>query len=347
MPHANTILVPVADGGEGTTDSLVAATGGHLVDVTVTGPLGEAVQAQYGVLGDGQTCVIEMASASGLILVPAELRNPLVTTTFGTGQLISHALGSGFRRYLFAIGGSATNDGGIGMLQALGLSLTDSSGQSIGFGGGELSRIAAIDDAAWDTRISECQFTIASDVQNPLVGKEGASYVFGPQKGATSEMVEMLDAGMHNWADRIAEKTGKRLHDSASAGAAGGLGAAFQAFFPSIETRRGIDIVIELTQLREHLQGADLVITGEGRIDEQTASGKTPMGIAQEAQKLGIPVVVLAGSVGKGIESLYPVGVTSIHSIMNAPMSLQEAMLNAAELLQDKAEQVVRTFLAR
>ncbi len=344
LPDARTVRVPVADGGEGTLDALIAATGGRKAEVTVTGPLGDPVKAEYGVLGDGNTAVIEMASASGLCLIEDDRKNPMAATTYGTGELIRKALDDGCRSFILAIGGSATNDGGIGMLQALGMRLLDASGMPVGFGGQELGRIAAIDDSQWDRRIAESAFVIASDVQNPLVGPSGASYVFGPQKGATPDMIGILDHAMSRFADVVQAKTGLRLHDRPGAGAAGGLGGAFQAFFPA-QMRRGIDIVIEHTKLREHLQEADLVFTGEGRVDFQTASGKTPMGVAQEAKKLGIPAIVIAGSIGPGIESLYEFGILSVHSIVNAPMTLQEAMEKTPELLSQRAEQIVRTFL--
>jgi glycerate 2-kinase len=345
LPQAETVLVPVADGGEGTMDSLVLATGGKKVQSRVSGPLGNPVNAEYGILGDGKTCVIEMASASGLCLIPTNQRNPMLTTTYGTGQLIKKALDDGSRHFILAIGGSATNDGGSGMLQALGLQLLDSNGNSVGFGGGELHSIKTIDDSQWDKRIAESTFLIASDVQNPFIGSNGASHVFGPQKGATPEMITILDNNLHDWADLILAKTGVRVHDMPGAGAAGGIGGAFQAFFPAT-MRRGIDIVMEYTRFRDYLHGADLVFTGEGQIDYQTASGKTPMGVAQEAQKLDIPTIVLAGSIGNGIEVLYECGITSVHSIMNSPMPLKKAMKKAPELLAQKSEQVLRTYLA-
>ncbi len=338
------IKVPLGDGGEGTVDSLVAATNGKKVEVQVTGPLGTGVNASYGWLGDMKTCVIEMAEASGLNLVPLDQRNPMVTTTFGTGQLIKHALDNGCRNFILAVGGSATNDGGAGMLQALGLTLLDSSGNEIGYGGQELIKISKIDDHAFDPRIKESQFLIASDVQNPFIGKHGASHVFGPQKGATPEMVETLDRYLTHWADLIQQYNGISIHQLPGAGAAGGIGGAFQAFFPS-SMRRGIDIVIEYTGLADKMENSDLVFTGEGQIDFQTASGKTPMGVAQEAQKLGIPTIVLAGSIGKGIDVLYQYGITSIHSIVNKPMSLEEAMTNARELIEQAAEQTIRVFI--
>ncbi|NEU30127.1 glycerate kinase [bacterium LRH843] len=343
LPKAETVLIPVADGGEGTMDSLVDATAGKKIAAQVKGPLGTNVIAEYGQLGDGKTCIIEMASASGLCLLPDEQKNPMKATTYGTGQLIKEALDDGYREFILAVGGSATNDGGAGMLQALGMKLLDASGNEVGFGGGELDRITIIDDSQFDKRIAKSTFLLASDVQNPFVGPTGASHVFGPQKGATPELVEILDKKLHSWADLIEKKTGIRLHEKPGAGAAGGIGGAFQAFF-SAKMQRGIDVVIEYTGLGETVQDADLVITGEGQIDFQTASGKTPMGVAQEAQKHGVPVIVLAGSIGKGIEELYQYGITSIHAIVNAPMSLQEAMKWASELLEQKSEQIIRTF---
>ena len=343
--EANTVLVPVADGGEGTMDCLVTSTNGRKVQVTVTGPLATPVQAEYGILGDGATCVIEMASASGLCLVDCSELNPMVATTYGTGELIKQALDDGFRKFILAVGGSATNDGGAGMLQALGMKLLDGNEESIGLGGGALRNLVYIDADEFDSRIKQSEFLIASDVQNPLVGLTGASHVFGPQKGATPEMVQTLDTNLSHWADLVQKHIGMRLHDLPGAGAAGGIGGAFQSFFPS-KTYRGIDIVIEYTKLGELMADADCVFTGEGQIDYQTASGKTPMGVAQEAQKRGIPVFALAGSIGTGIDALYPCGITSVHSIVNGPMKLEEAIENAAILLEQTAEQVVRTFIA-
>lgn len=345
IPEAETVLVPVADGGEGTMDSLVAATHGHKVEVIVKGPLLEPVLAAYGVLGDKKTCVIEMASASGIILIESEQRNPMLATTFGTGELLRRALDDGYRKFILAIGGSATNDGGIGMLQALGMRLLDANGESVGFGGSEVGRIVEIEDEDFDPRIAECEFLIASDVQNPLIGHQGASYVFGPQKGATPDMVKLLDRYLSNWADLVEKKKGVRLHDKPGAGAAGGIGGAFQAFFPAT-MKRGIDIVIEYTMLEKKLAGAACVFTGEGQIDSQTASGKTPLGVAEVAQKYEIPVFVLSGSIGEGVHELYQYGITSVHSIINAPMKLPDAIDRSNELLEFTAEQVIRTFSA-
>lgn len=345
LPQAETVLVPAADGGEGTMDSLVAATGGKKIAVTVQGPTCQPVKAEYGVLGDNETCVIEMASASGLVLISSDERNPMVTTTYGTGELIKAALDAGYQSFILAVGGSATNDGGAGMLQALGMKLLDEKGNAIGYGGAEVGLIASIDDSLFDKRIAQSTFMIASDVQNPFVGPTGASAVFGPQKGATPEMVATLDRYLTKWADLIEEKTTIRLHDRAGAGAAGGIGGAFQAFFPS-SMKRGIDLVIEYTGLEQKLEGADLVLTGEGQIDYQTASGKTPMGIAEAAKKQGIPVIAIAGSVGQGIEELYQYGITSVFSIVNRPMNLQQAIERCEEYVAFTTEQVVRTFFA-
>lgn len=345
VQDAHTVLVPVADGGEGTMESLVAATNGHLVQVLVKGPLLDPTEAAYGVLGDGETCVIEMASASGICLIDGDRRNPMTATTYGTGQLIKKALDNGCTNFILAIGGSATNDGGVGMLQSLGMQFLDSNGEAVGYGGEELIRIAQIDDTNFDPRIANCTFLIATDVQNPLVGPHGASYVFGPQKGATPKMVEILDNNLVHWANVVEQKTSIRLHEMSGAGAAGGIGGAFQAFFPA-ETERGIDIVIKYAKLAEQLVDATCVFTGEGQIDFQTASGKTPMGVAEAAKKVGIPVFALAGSIGVGIDVLYEHGITSVSSIINRPMSLEEAIDRAAELLEQTAEQVMRTYIS-
>ncbi|SDN04687.1 glycerate kinase [Fictibacillus solisalsi] len=343
-PSIETVLVPAADGGEGTMDTLVAATAGEKKEVKVTGPLGQEVVASYGVLGGTRMCVIEMAEASGLCLLTPEELNPLASTTYGAGQLIKQALDDGFRSFILAIGGSATNDGGAGMLQALGMKLLDKNGAGIGPGGGELSHLEVIDDTEFDRRIKDSTFLIASDVENPLVGRTGASAVFGPQKGATADMVSVLDQNLFHWADKVEELTGTRLHDLPGAGAAGGIGGAFQAFF-SAQMKRGVDIVTEYAGLPKALDGADLVITGEGRVDFQTASGKTPMGVAQKAKEKDVPTVILAGSVGDGVDILYQYGIISITSIIQQPLTLREAMEQSSQLLEYSAEQVVRTFI--
>lgn len=343
FPNAQTILLPIGDGGEGTLETLVSATCGEKISVNVNGPLMQEIEAEYGILGDGKTCVIEMAKASGLSLIPQSELNPLKTTTYGTGELIKRALNDGFTSFILALGGSATNDGGAGMLQALGLKILDEGGKEITYGGAALSSAVSIDMSEFDDRISGCSFLIASDVQNPFIGPNGASVVFGPQKGATDEDVAVLDASLANWADVIERATGIHLHDMGGAGAAGGIGGAFQAFFPS-EMKRGIDVVLEHTGFHKALNKTDLVITGEGQVDFQTASGKTPMGVAQAASLKNIPTIILAGSIGKGIDTLYQFGVLSVHSIINKPMTLGEAMENAGELLEYSAEQIARSY---
>lgn len=342
-PEAETVLLPIGDGGEGTMETLVAATGGTIKAVSVTGPSNNKVEAAYGVLGDGETCVIEMASASGLHLVPEENLSPLETTTFGTGELIRQALDDGFSSFIIGLGGSATNDGGAGMLQALGLQILDSKGNEIGPGGGELNKVSKIDLTAFDKRINSSKFIIASDVQNPMVGLNGASHIFGPQKGASPDEVQLLDQYLVNWADKILEFTGTEVHDQPGAGAAGGIGGAFQAFFP-FEMRRGVDVVLDYINLDRELENADLVITGEGKVDSQTIFGKTPLGVSQRAKSRELPTIIIAGSVGKGVEVLHDFGVISIHSIINSPMSLKEAIETADELLEATAEQVVRSY---
>jgi glycerate kinase len=344
LPNAVTVKVPIADGGEGTLDSLLTSAGGRRVWTQVTDPLGTPIQAAYGILDRSNVAVIEMAQASGLGLVPEAKRDPMRASTYGTGQLIRAALDAGCREFILGVGGSATNDGGAGMLQALGMRLLDHDGLHMDpGGGGALERIVTIEDCGWDARIAESRFILASDVQNPLVGPEGATRIFGPQKGASPEDIEVLERYMVSWADTIERTTGMRLHDRPGAGAAGGIGGAFLAFFP-VTFRRGIDVVIDYSNFREALVGADLVITGEGRIDSQTVSGKTPMGIAQEAQKAGVPAIALAGSVGTGLEPLYAHGLHAVWSIANGPLSLEAAMENAASLLAHTSEQLIRTL---
>lgn len=344
--EVETVLLPIGDGGEGTMETLVAATHGKIKKVLVKGPLNNQVEAAYGILGDGVTCVIEMASASGLHLVPEEKLSPLEATTYGTGELILQALNDGYSSFIVGLGGSATNDGGAGMLQALGMKILDVSGNEVGLGGGELHKASTLDFKNFDKRISQSSFVIASDVQNPLIGPEGASHIFGPQKGASLADVELLDRNLSSWADEILKVTGIKLHDRPGAGAAGGIGGAFQAFFPA-EMRRGVDVVLDYIKLDTHLKDTDLVITGEGRVDHQTAFGKTPMGVAQRAHSKNVPTVILAGSVGKGTGVLHEFGVVSIHSIINRPMTLQESMENAAELLEDSAEQITRSYFLK
>lgn len=345
-PHAEIVAKPMADGGEGTLQCLVDATAGKLMTATVKDPLGRPVAAEFGILGDGVTCVIELAASSGLYLISEAERNPLRTTTYGFGQLIMAGLDLGCRRFILGLGGSATNDGGAGMLQALGHRLLDEDDQPLSFGGGELSRLSRIDCSQKDERLDECQFVVACDVTNPFVGPNGASHVFGPQKGATPEMVLALDDCLRHFADVIEKSRGIAIHDLPGTGAAGGVAGALLAFLGG-ELQAGIQIVMETTRLACAMQGADLVITGEGQVDRQTAQGKTPCGVARLAQQFGIPVIVLAGSIGEGIEALYEEGVTAVVSIANRPMTLDESMRDSAALLEQAAEQVMRIWASR
>ena len=290
FPDSLVEKIPMADGGEGTVQCLVNATQGKLYDKEVVGPLGETVVASFGILGDQTTASIEMASASGLPLVPPDRKNPMITTTYGTGQLIKAALDHGCQKMIIGIGGSATNDGGAGMLQALGVQLLDKSGKEIGFGGEQLTKLAQIDISKIDPRIRDVKILVASDVQNPLCGDTGASRIYGPQKGATEEMIIALDAALSHYADIIKQDLGKKIKNIPGAGAAGGLGAGLIAFLDA-ELKPGIDIVINTVQLERIVQDADLVITGEGEINGSTIYGKTPIGVARVAKKFQIPVL--------------------------------------------------------
>lgn len=335
--------IPMADGGEGTVQSLVDSTGGKIIDVIVKGPTLKEVNAFYGILGDGKTAVIEMAAASGLPLISKEERNPMATTTFGTGELIKDALDKGCRNIIIGLGGSATNDGGAGMLKALGVKFHDNKGRDLGPGGGSLGNLSTIDISGMDVRIKECTITAACDVDNPLCGQEGASHVFGPQKGADEIMVEVLDKNLAKYADVIKKDLHVDIVNIPGAGAAGGLGAGLMAFF-NAKVQRGIDIVIDITKLDEKIRNADLVFTGEGMIDFQTAFGKTPYGVAKIAKKYGIPVVAVAGEIGKGSESLYEKGFDSIFSIVDKPMSLEEAIRDGQTLIEKTVERIMRVF---
>lgn len=335
------IHVPMADGGEGTMQSLVDATDGKVYFLTVVGPLGNEVEAQYGILGGGKVGIIEMASASGIQLVPIEKRNPLITTTYGTGQLIKACLDYGVEKILIGIGGSATNDGGAGVVQALGGKLLDKQGNELGFGGGELGKLNSIDLSGFDVRLKNVIVEVACDVNNPLCGKQGASNVFGPQKGATQKMIGILDYNLKHYADSIRNCTGKDVLDEPGAGAAGGLGAGLMAFLNG-SLRKGIEIVIEYTGLEEKVKNADMVWTGEGSIDFQTQYGKTPFGVAAVAKKYNKPVIALAGRVGEGIDALYENGIDSIFGIMKGVTSIEEALAKGPENIEKTAENIVR-----
>ncbi|UJZ87095.1 glycerate kinase [Heyndrickxia coagulans] len=344
IPDAVCIQVPMADGGEGTVQSLVDATGGTIYQQTVTGPLGHPVTACYGILGDGETAVIEMASASGIHLVTKETKNPLVTTTYGTGELIKACLDKKVKQILIGIGGSATNDGGAGMAQALGAKFLDERGGMLPFGGGALGDLAEIDLAGLDPRLKEVQIFVASDVTNPLCGENGASHVFGPQKGATKEMVALLDTNLSHYAAIIKEQLGKDVAEVPGAGAAGGLGAGLMVFTDAV-LKSGIELVVEYTGLEQKVKDADIVLTGEGSIDFQTQFGKTPYGVARAAKKHGKPVIAVAGYVGEQIDVLYEKGIDAIFGILPRPMALEDALQTGAANIERTCENIARLLV--
>lgn len=342
FPDAEYVKLPMADGGEGTVAALVATTHGRIVKKTVTGPLGQPVEAFYGLTGDGQTAIIEMAAASGLEIVPIEQRNPLITTTYGTGELVRDALDAGVRHIIFGIGGSATNDGGVGMVQALGGRFLDSNGQEIGLGGGTLNQLDRIDISQLDTRLAQCGIEVACDVNNPLVGPKGASAVFGPQKGATPEMIKQLDANLAHYCELIKRDLGIDICDTPGAGAGGGMGAAMLAFLKA-DLRPGIEIVVKAAGLEQAMKGADLVVTGEGRIDSQTIHGKTPIGVARAAKRFNIPVIGIAGGLSADVSVVHDHGIDAVFSVLYKICSLQEALGNAADNVRLAARNVAAT----
>lgn len=337
FPDAEIVEVPMADGGEGTTQALVDATAGRIIEKEVTGPLGDPVVADLGILGDGQTAVIEMASASGIHLVTKEDRNPLITSTYGTGQLIKECLDMGIQNIILGIGGSATNDGGSGMARALGIRFLDANGNDIPEGGGHLDQLDQIDLSGVHPGLAACEIAIASDVSNPLYGEHGASAVFGPQKGASPEMVQQLDKNLQHYDQIIQRDVHKNVGQIPGSGAAGGLGAGLLAFTNShLET--GIDLVIEYTELKDKLQGADYCLTGEGQIDFQTKFGKTPYGVMKTAKAIepNIKVIAIAGSIGDDIETLYDEGFDGVFGTIPKASDLQT-------LLQDGKQNIQRT----
>ena len=345
FPDATIEKVPMADGGEGTVQSLVDATGGEILTAQVMDPLGNTIDAQYGVLGDGVTAVIEMAEASGLTLVPLDKRDPRVTTTYGTGELIRSALAHGCRKLIIGIGGSATNDGGAGMAQALGAKLLTASGEQIKPGGGHLATLNSIDLSELDPRITKTETVVACDVNNPLTGEQGASYVYGPQKGATREMIEMLDANLAHFDKILQRDLSKSVGNVPGAGAAGGLGAGLMAFVDA-SLKSGIEIVTKAAQLSKRLAGADLVITGEGQINFQTVFGKTPVGVARVAKTHNIPVIAIAGSIADDSDGVYDAGIDAMIDIVPEPMPLETAIENATALTEIAAERAGRMVAA-
>ena len=340
-PGAETVRMPVADGGDGTLEALVRGTGGEYFANIVTGPLTEPVSAQWGVMGDTQTAVIEMARSSGLALVPPRRRDPRVTTTYGTGELIAEALGRGFRSIIVGLGGSATNDGGIGMAQALGVHFLDSSGRELPFGGAALSRLARIDVSGLRLGVMQARITAATDVTNPLCGHTGASAVYGPQKGASAQVVEELDRALDHLSRVIKRNLGLDVRDAPRAGAAGGMGAGLMAFL-NAEIESGIGLVCRTLGMEEQLVGADLVITGEGRVDSSTIYDKAPVGVARLAKARGIPVIAMAGTLGAGYEKVYEYGIDSVVPILDRTMNFEASISRAHQLLRSATSRTMR-----
>lgn len=341
LTDAKITVVPVADGGDGTLETLVESSDGEIRNVEVTGPLGDAIVAPWGAMGDGVTAVIEMARTSGLALIPMAARDPLITTTYGLGDAIREALKNDFRRFIIGIGGSATNDAGAGMAQALGVKLLDKDGRNLQYGGAALAHLDSIDMSGLDTTASIAQFLVACDVNNPLTGPEGASAIYGPQKGATADMVVQLDAALANFARVVKRDVGVDIERVSGAGAAGGLGGGLIAFLQG-ELSTGVDIVLDTVGLDEYLQDADLVVTGEGCMDYQTAYSKAPVGVAARAKTHGIPVIAISGSLGDGFTDVHKFGIDAAIAITSSPMTLQEATDNGKTLLEDATEQAIR-----
>ena len=345
LPDADVSAVAVADGGDGTLETLVEGSGGEVHHIKVTGPLGERRSAEWGAMGDGATAVIEMARTSGLALVPDDKRNPLIATTFGLGEAIIHAIDAGYRRFIVGIGGSATNDAGAGMAQALGVRLLDSAGRDLEFGGAALSGLNHIDMSGLNDTVRSCEFLVACDVNNPLTGPTGASAIYGPQKGATPEMIERLDAALLHFAEVVKRDIGVEINDVPGSGAAGGLGGGMIAFTNGA-LRAGVDIVLDTVGLDDYFDGCNLVITGEGSMDHSTIYNKAPVGVAERAKRLGIPVVGISGSLGAGFRDVHEHGIDALAAITPGPMTLDEASERAAELISDATEQVLRFMRA-
>ncbi len=337
----NIRMVPMADGGEGTLEALVDATNGTYINTEAYDPLLRLIQVKYGILGDGNTAVIEMAAVSGIELLKPEERNPWITSSIGTGQLVKEALDKGCKRIIVGIGGSATNDAGVGLAEALGIRFLDRNGRPVGYGGGKLSEISRIETQEFDRRLKKCEIYIACDVTNTLTGPQGASMVYASQKGAGREMVKQLDANLAYFAGLVKSQLNREIDIIPGAGAAGGLGAGFLAFTPAV-LQPGFEIVRHETRLDEHIHWADIVITGEGKIDFQTQFGKTPMGVAGAAKKSGKPVIAIAGTLGEGYQELYTLGFDAIFSIIDKPMTLNEALILSPELIERFSNSLIR-----
>ena len=341
IENSTNLLVPVADGGDGTLETLVESSQGKINSIKVTGPLGEQQNSAWGALGRNKTAIIEMARSSGLALVPINKLNPLISTTYGLGEVILDALDQGYRDFIIGIGGSATNDAGAGMAQALGAKLLDSNGNELPFGGESLSKLNSINIDGIDTRIKESNFAIACDVNNPLTGPEGASAIYGPQKGATPEMVNTLDQALTNFAKIVEKDLGIKINDVEGSGAAGGLGGGLIAFLNG-KLRKGVDIVLDFVDIDKALINTNLVITGEGQLDFQTIYNKAPIGVAKRAKHLGIPVIAISGSLGENFSVVHEHGIDAASSIVSKPMTLEEASKNAPELISTATEQALR-----
>lgn len=341
MPGVNIKILPVADGGEGTVEALVDATGGKIIKVDVHDPLMRKIKSFFGILGDKKTAVIEMSAASGIELLREDERNPWITTTYGTGELIRHALDKECRKLVIGIGGSATTDGGIGMAQALGAKFLDSQGKQIGYGGGKLNELSEIVLTSLDNRIKASQILVACDVDNPLYGPEGAAFVYSSQKGADKKMVIKLDENLRHFADKIQEVLNIDIQNIKGSGAAGGLGAGLMVFLKA-KLKPGFEIIKDIVKLEKEIAKADIVITGEGRIDYQTQFGKAPCGVAQVAVKYNKPVLAIAGALGERFEELYSKGFGYIVPVVDKPMDIEYALKNAGILIQNAAERTFR-----
>lgn len=342
-PHADYVRIPMADGGEGTVQSLVDALKGKVVEQSVTAPLGNKIQAFFGISGDNQTAVIEMAAASGLHLVSPAQRNPLKTTSFGTGELIKAALDLGVKKIILGIGGSATNDAGTGMLQALGVQFLDANNQQIGLGGENLSLISKIDLSKLDSRLQQVEILVACDVDNPLCGEKGASVVFGPQKGATPEIVQQLDRALFHFSDIVQQDLDLNIREQAGAGAAGGMGGGL-LLLPNVQLKAGVQIIIDAVNLNEQIKDADLVITGEGRMDSQTVHGKTPIGVAKAAKLFNKPVIAIVGSLKDDYEVVYEHGIDAVFPIIRQLKSLDETLKLGRQNLISTAQNIARLY---
>ena len=346
FPDIETLIIPVADGGDGTLETLVESTSGTIHNSNATGPLGNSIPVIWGTLGDEKTAIIEMARISGLALVPQNKRNPYYTTSYGLGEIIKEALDLNYRKFIIGIGGSATNDGGAGMAQALGAKLTDKNKMSIDLGGLALNEITKIDISCIDPRIHESEILVACDVNNPLCGPNGASFVYGPQKGASPEMVKTLDGALDHFGSQLINDTGINIMETPGSGAAGGIGGGMIGFL-NAKLKPGVEIVLDTLDFDKSLKNVDLVITGEGQIDFQTVFSKAPIGVAKHAKKYNIPVIAICGSLGKNYQDVHSHGIDAVIPIIPKPMELKQASDNAYELIKNTSEQIFRILKIR